>query len=102
MKNEPNGPNKAAGAVAGIHFPVPREKLAPHVRIMRDTYACKPDTPFYRREFGYYCLDRWYEQGLDRNADFSEIFGYDPPAKHDLGELGWVEAAFSRLSKNAW
>ncbi len=94
MRNKSSAQSEASGQVAGIHFPVPPKHLARHVRIMRDTYACKPNTPFYRREFGYYCLEQWYEQGLDRSADFSEVFGYDPTAKHDLGELGWCEAAF--------
>jgi uroporphyrinogen decarboxylase len=47
-----------------------------------------------RREFGFYCLDRWYEEGLPRDADLAEVFHYDPPGNIGLGQLGWCEAAF--------
>lgn len=79
----------------GIHAMVPRELMAPGARKLRDTYAITPGAPLYQREFGYYCLERWYEQGLSRDASLSEEFGYDPPGGHRLGELGWCEAAFS-------
>ncbi len=78
----------------GIGAMVPRETMSPAIRKYRDTYARVPGAPLYRREFGYYCLDRWYEQGLARDADLAELFAYDGPAVHGLGELGWCEAAF--------
>jgi len=64
-------------------------------RNLRDTYARTPGLRLVRREFGYYCLDRWYEQGLDRTVDFAEFFDYDPPGRTGLGGLGWCEAPFS-------
>jgi hypothetical protein len=64
-------------------------------RKLRATYAITPDAPFYQKEFGYYCLERWYEQGLDKNAVLAVEFGYDPPAVHGLGQLGWCEAGFN-------
>jgi len=63
-------------------------------RKLRDTYAVTPGAPIYRSEFGYYCLERWYEQGLDREADLSAVFDYDPNATFDFCGLGWCEAAF--------
>ena len=78
----------------GIHALLPREKTEPAARKMRDTYAITPGAPLYRKEFGYYCLERWYEQGLPRDANLGELFQYDPGGKHHMGGLGWCEAAF--------
>ena len=79
----------------GIHALVPRERLTESVRKMRDTYAITPGAPIYHREFGYYCLEAWAEQGLPEGADLAALFQYDAPAKHSLGQLGWCEAAFA-------
>lgn len=84
----------ALPAADGIHAMLPREKMHPSARKLRDIYAITPDAPILHREFGFYCLERWYEQGLDRNADLAEIFGYDPPGDYGLGGLGWCEASF--------
>ena len=64
-------------------------------RKLRDTYARKPDAPFLQREFGFYCLERWKEQGMPQDVPMEKLFGYDPPGNHYLGGLGWCEAAFS-------
>jgi uroporphyrinogen decarboxylase len=79
----------------GIHAMVLLEKMTPTARLFRDTYTITPGAPFYHREFGYYCLEQWYEQGLDRNANLSDVFGYHVPGNVRLTELGWCEAAFS-------
>jgi len=63
-------------------------------RLLRDTYARKPGARLVRREFGFYCLEEWYRQGLPRDANLSEVFQYDPPGSVGLGGLGWCEAAF--------
>jgi uroporphyrinogen decarboxylase len=73
---------------------LPREQMDPTARKLRDIYARKPGAPILHREFGYYCLERWYEQGLSREANLAEIFHYDPPARHILFALGWCEAGF--------
>jgi len=49
----------------------------------------------FKREFGFYCLERWKEQGMPQDVPHAELFDYDPPAKHSLGQLGWCEAAFA-------
>ena len=74
----------------GIHSLVSPEKMAPSAKKLRDTYAITPGAPLFHREFGYYCLEQWYQQGLDRNANLAEVFGYDPPANHNLESLGWT------------
>jgi hypothetical protein len=79
----------------GIHSLLPREKMAPGARKLRDTYARKPDAPFFQREFGYYCLERWKEQGMPQDVPLETLFGYDPPGNHYLSGAGWCEAAFS-------
>ncbi len=71
----------------------PREAMAPGARKLRGTYAMKPDAPLYQREFGYYSIERWKEQGLPETP-FEELFGFDPPGGSSLWGLGWCEAAF--------
>ena len=78
----------------GIHAMVPREKMDPHARRLRDTYAITPGLPLVRREFGFYCLERWYEEGLSKEENLAERFHYEPGGAHGLGQLGWCEAAF--------
>jgi uroporphyrinogen decarboxylase len=78
----------------GIHGMVPYEKMDYSVRKLRKTYAVTPNTPFVQREFGYYCLDRWHEQGLPEDVDLDEYFGYDSPANYMLNQLGWVRPPF--------
>lgn len=83
-----------ASPADGMHALPPREQWDPAARKLRDTYARTPGAPFVKREFGYYCLERWYAEGLSRDANFAEVFDYDPPGNHGLGQLGWCEAAF--------
>ena len=78
----------------GVHAMVPAEKMCEPARKLRDTYACKPGIPLFKREFGFYCLERWKEQGMPADIPLSELFCYDPPGSHSLGQLGWCEAAF--------
>ncbi|NLG27121.1 MAG: hypothetical protein GX557_04380 [Chloroflexi bacterium] len=78
----------------GIHAMLPRERMTPEARQLRDTYAITPGIPLVKREFGYYCLDAWKEQGMPQDVPFESLFDYDQPARHSLGQLGWCEAAF--------
>ncbi len=78
----------------GVHAMVPPERMSPGARKLRDVYARKPGAPIYHREFGYYCLERWKEQGMPDDVPLAELFLYDPPGEHFLGGLGWCEAAF--------
>jgi uroporphyrinogen decarboxylase len=73
---------------------VPRDRMDPAARKLRDIYARTPGAAFHRREFGYYCLDRWHEQGLPQDADLAAWFHYDPPGNVSLWGLGWCEAGF--------
>ena len=66
-----------------------------------DYYAITPNAPIYKKEFGFYVLDRWIGEGYlkprdqetDYNAYLRKIFGLDEPAVHYLQGLGWCEAA---------
>ena len=78
--------------VDGIHAMLPREAMTPAARRMRDTYAITPGIPLYKKEFGYYSLDAWKGQGMPDDVPLAELFDFDPPAKHSLGQLGWCEA----------
>jgi len=82
-------------AADGVHAMVPRDRMAPSARKLRDTYAITPGAPLFRAEFGYFGLERWKTEGMPQDVPFSELFSYDPPGDHGLGELGWCEAAFS-------
>jgi len=73
---------------------MPIDKVCEPAKKLWDTYTIKPNAPFVKREFGYYCLERWYEQGLDRDANLAEVFDYDPPCNVALNGLGWCEAEF--------
>lgn len=68
--------------------------MTEEARLLRDTYAGVPGIRLFRREFGFYCLEEWYKQGLPRDADLATVFHYDPPGNFGLGQLGWCEAAF--------
>ena len=79
----------------GIHALLPRERMSAAARHLRDTYARTPGIPFVKREFGFYCLDRWQEQGMPQDVSLAQLFDYDAPGYHRLGQLGWCEAAFA-------
>lgn len=78
----------------GIYGMLPREQMALEAKLLRDTYAITPGAPIVHREFGYYCLEEWQEQGLDPMADLAEVFSYNKSGCHPLQNLGWCEAAF--------
>lgn len=81
----------------GVNSMVRREDMCTSARKLRDIYAMKTDAPFLRREFGYYCLERWYEQGLSKDANLDEVFDYDPPGNIDIMELGWCVPGYYPL-----
>lgn len=78
----------------GVRAMAPRDHMPEHVRRLRDTYAMKPDAPFVQREFWFYSMEQFHAQGLERDANIDEVFGYDPPGHFDLKHLGWCDAEF--------
>lgn len=79
----------------GVHEMLTREEMCPGARKYWDFYNMVPGAGFYQREFGYYSLDKWRrEEGLAPDADLSELFGFDPQGRVDVGGLGWCEAGF--------
>jgi len=83
-----------AAQADGVHGTVPRERMSLGARKVRDAYERKPGAALCQREFGYYCLDRWKEQGMPPDVPLEKLFGFDPPGKTGLGGLGWCEAGF--------
>jgi len=79
----------------GVHAMVPEDAMCAAARKLRATYAITPGAPFVQREFGFYCLERWAEQGMPADVPRAELFGYDPSGGRSVGGLGWCEAAFS-------
>ena len=84
----------------GVHALVPRDRMTAGARKLRDTYAITPGASLYQREFGFFSLERWKQQGMPPDADLAELFGFDPPGKLNLGQLGWCEAAFTPPFEN--
>jgi len=80
--------------IDGVTSMVARDKMIPSARALRDAYARVPGAPFFKKEFGFYCLDQWAEQGMPVDTPHAELFNYDPPGNHSLGQLGWCDAAF--------
>lgn len=79
----------------GIHSQVPREKMTEGAKKMRDFYDIRQDAGIYQKEFGFYSMELWKEQGyISEGQDLSELFGFDGPGKFQLGGLGWCEGAF--------
>lgn len=77
----------------GIREMVPLEKMSPGARKLRTVYAGKPGAPFYQKEFGYYSLERWKEQGMPQDVELPALFQFDPPGDYTLYKLGWTEPA---------
>lgn len=80
--------------IQGIHSMVPNEKMSSAAKKLRDIYAIKPNAPIVLREFGFYCLEEWKEQGMPQDVPVNELFGFDEPGSFSLGGAGWCEAAF--------
>jgi len=59
---------------------------------LRTTYDITPNAPFYQKEFGFYCLDTWKDQGM--TDETWKKFGYDGWASQSLGGNGWCEMEF--------
>jgi uroporphyrinogen decarboxylase len=78
----------------GVHAMVARENMCEAARLRRDTYAITPGAPFIQREFGFYCLERWAEQGMPQGVSHAELFSYSPGGGVGLGGAGWCEAEF--------
>ena len=78
----------------GVQAMVPRDQMCESARKLRDTYTVTPGVPLFRREFGYYCLEQWKEQGMPEDVPHAELFNFDPGGGHGLGQLGWCESAF--------
>ena len=78
----------------GVHALVPEERMHPSARKLRNTYARKPGLPLFKREFGYYSLERWAEQGMPQDVPLETLYDYDPPGSYHLEQIGWCEAAF--------
>jgi len=75
--------------------------LESSIQKYRDFLAVKPNAPMFKREFGYYVLDKWIEQGYLKSreevADYSaylrEMFNFDEPPIAPLTALGGCEAS---------
>lgn len=78
----------------GIQGMVPKDKMCAGASKLRNVYEGTPDAPFFQQEFGFYCLDRWKEEGLPTDKTLDEVFGYDESGCHTLNGLGWCTPEF--------
>ena len=76
----------------GVSALLPRELMTPSSRKLRDTYARVPGVSLFKREFGYYALEQWADDGMPEGVPHAVLFDFDPPGNHYLGQLGWCEA----------
>jgi len=79
----------------GIHAPVLRDRMSTGARKLRDAYERKPGAPIFQREFYIWddAIERWKaEEGMPATIPLDQLFGYDPPGNHSLGQIGWCEA----------
>jgi len=76
----------------GIHDLIPRDRMTTAARKLRAAYAHTPGAPFYQREFGFFTLDVWKEQGLPADVPLADLFGFDPDGLFGLWGAGWCEA----------
>ena len=61
----------------------------------RAFYDQVPGAGILQKEFGYYCLDRWKQEGhIGPDTDLKKLFGHEELAVFNLNDLGWCEAAF--------
>ncbi len=68
---------------------------------LRAIYERKPFVPFFQREFGFFTLDKWKQQGfIDDNTKLDELFGFDPPGNYNIAQLGWCLAPFEPAFEN--
>ena len=94
--------SSSANISDGIHSMVPRKAMCPEAILDRDIYEKTPNARIPQREFGYYSLEAWREQGLPEGTDLKKEFGFDPGGRCGLGGLGWCEAAFSPDFEEKW
>ena len=80
--------------IEGIHAPLPVERIASGARKLRAIYEITPGAPFFQREFGYYCLEKWKREGMPQDVHIDELFSFDEKGSFDLQGLGWCEAGF--------
>jgi hypothetical protein len=79
----------------GIHGMVPKDKMSPAARKLRDIYDIVPGSPFPQQEFGFYSIEKWQaEEGMPTDVPRHELFQFDPGGSAGFGGLGWCEAAF--------
>ncbi len=95
-------PNPAAPAADGIHAMLPPDRMPPHVRKYRLTLQRTPGLGFFQKEFGFFCLDRWHEEGLPEDADMAETFSYDPAPDARIRGLGWTEPNYFPKFPEQW
>ena len=86
----------------GITCAVLEKNLSEPVRILRKNYDITPGARIYRKEWGFYSLDRWISEGYipegTTNTTVKDIFYnkglFDGFARHRLTDLGGIEAPF--------
>ena len=63
---------------------------------LRATYELRPVDRMVRREFYIWqeAIDRWKSEGMPPDVPQAELFGFDEPARRNVGMLGWCEPAF--------
>jgi len=86
----------------GINCAVSEDKMPEPVRILRKNYNITSDSRIYRKEWGFYSLERWISEGYlpegTTNTTVKDVFYnkglFDGFARHRFTDLGGIEAPF--------
>ena len=57
----------------GVHGLVPRDRMIPAARSLRDTYARVPGIPLSAGNSATICLERWKEQGMPQDVPLDRV-----------------------------
>ena len=83
----------------GVKTLVPRDKSIPSARKLRDAYARISWRVTIQKRIWLLLSGSLGGAGHAQDVPLAELFDYDPPGNHGLGQLGWCEAAFDPSSR---
>jgi hypothetical protein len=75
----------------GIYGMLDRNEMPDFVRKWRDTFDITPGLGFVQKEFGYFCLEQWAQQGMPQDIDKEILFGFEPQGEYRIRGIGWTE-----------
>ena len=85
----------------GIHGMLPREMMCEGAKKYWDFYNMVPGAGLFQKEFGFFTLKKWGFDGYwNAQPEQEKLFGFDPPGRVDMWNLGWTEAPLCPAFEN--